>query len=314
MTDNAPTTPYDALVVGGGPAGLAAALQLARLNRSVALFDAHHGRSSYQQVNHNYLGFPGGIPIRQLRERAREQVREYHVAMIDSNVKRAVREGERFCVDTDDGRRFEGRAVVIATGVVDDFPHFPDWEQYVGRSLVWCIMCDGYQTRGKRVLAVGNSADAAVTALQLLRFTSDVTLLTDDADCRIDGAPAEALREHGVRLVVDRLAEVHGDDGIMRGVTVEGGERIEAEYLFSLRGQHPNSALAQQLGVELSPRGYVVVDPEQHTNVPGVFAAGDVTRQLSHQVSTAVHEGNTAASAVNYYLYPDWQRHESYED
>lgn len=310
---DAATAPlYDCLVIGGGPAGLTAALQLARFNRRVMLLDCGEGRSSYHQVNHNYLGFPGGLKARELLELGRKQVREYPVAFCDERVV-AVSRGEGvFHVETDGGVRFRGRTIVFATGVRDDFPLFPEWERYVGRSLFWCITCDGYATRGKRIVVVGNDSDAGVTALQFLQFTSRVAMMTNARECEIGQPVREALDEHGIELVVDRITRVWGDDGILAMLSMESGRDMDLDFLFSLQGQRPNGDLAGSLGVKLSAQGYILADKDQQTNVPGVFAAGDVTRDLAHQIATAVHEGNTAAQAANYHLYADWQKHESY--
>jgi thioredoxin reductase (NADPH) len=263
-------------------------------------------------VNHNYLGFPGGLKARELLELGRKQVREYPVAFCDEQVVSVSRGEGVFHADTRTGAAFRGRTIVFATGVRDDFPLFPEWERYVGRSLFWCITCDGYATRGKRIVVVGNDSDAGVTALQFLQFTSRVAMVTNDPGCGIEPPVREALSEHGIELVVDRITRAWGDDGILAMLSTESGRDIDLDFLFSLQGQRPNGDLAASLGVKLSPQGYILGDQDQQTNIPGVFAAGDVTRDLAHQVATAVHEGNTAAQAANYHLYARWQRHEAY--
>ena len=307
-----PVPLYDAIVVGGGPAGLTAALQLARFNRRVLCFDSGQGRSTYHQINHNYLGFPGGIPSRTFRDLARAQVTAYPVAFIDEPVVAAEAEDGYFVVSTADGTSFAGRTVVLATGVRDRFPAFPGWESYVGRSIFWCIVCDGYSTRGKRIVVTGNDTDVGVTALQFLEFTSDITMLTNARFCGLSDSVCAALERNGIPVVVDEIVGVVGNGGILGGITLGSGATLELDYLFSLQGCTPNSGLARELGVACNVEGFILADLEQHTNVPGVFAAGDVTRDLAHQVATAVHEGNTAATTANYYLYRPEQRHETY--
>jgi thioredoxin reductase (NADPH) len=305
---------YDALVLGGGPAGLATALQLARSNRRVVVFDGADGRATYHQVNHNYLGFPGGIEARDLLDLARKQVREYPVAFVSELVARVRRDGSAFEALDEIGRSYRGRTITFATGVRDHFPLFPDWEQYVGRSLFWCIVCDGYSTRGKRLIIAGNDTDAGVTALQFLQFTSRVTLVTNAPICGLNERICAALEEHGVPMIVGEIAGVRGTDGIIGTILLKDGRALELDFLFSLQGQSPNTDLAAGIGVALSPEGYILIDENQQTNLPGVFAAGDVTRAYAHQISTAVHEGNTAATAVNYYLYDAALKHETYRD
>jgi thioredoxin reductase (NADPH) len=303
---------YDSIVIGGGPAGLTAALQLARFNRRAVLFDGGNGRSTYHQVNHNYLGFPGGIRAQELQELGRRQLRAYPVAVVDETVTEVARAEGCFSATVSSGEQFWGRTVVFATGVRDHFPTFPEWQRFVGRSIFWCIVCDGYSTRGRRIVVVGNDNDAGVTALQFLQFTSHVTMLTNAPDLGLHPGVCDALAARGIPLVVDTIARVDGHDGIVGRLQLGSGNSLDVDFVFSLQGQSPNSELAASLGVELSRQGYIVADQDQQTNIAGVFAAGDVTRDLAHQVATAVHEGNTAATAANYFLYLPEQKHETY--
>jgi thioredoxin reductase (NADPH) len=295
---------YEVIVVGGGPAGLSAALYLARYDRTVALFDAGQGRSTWHQINHNYLGFPGGVPARQLRELGRQQLAEYpQVDILEHKVAGLRRDGELFVAESQAGE-WRARAIVLCTGVIDHYPHFDGWEEYVGRSMFWCITCDGYGCRGARVVVAGNKDASASEALQLQRFTDKLTVLTDSLECEISEPFQERLRRAGIPLVHDKIAEVIGRDGQFEALCTKSGRRIDLDQLFSQQGATPQAKLAEQLGVHLSNDGYIETDIEQKTNVPGVYAAGDVTRIHSHQVSAAVHEGGQAASAANYFLYP----------
>jgi len=295
---------YDVLVVGGGPAGLSAALYLARYDRRVALFDAGRGRSTWHQTNYNYLGFPGGIPARKLRELGRAQLGDYsQVSIFERKIEALRRDGDEFVVEARSGQ-WRGSAVILCTGVVDHYPHFDGWENYVGRSMFWCITCDGYSCKGERVVVAGNTNATAAEALQLQRFTDKLSVLTDSQECKISRDFQERLKRAGIPLIHDKIASVEGHDGRFEAICTKAGRRIELDQLFSQQGATPQAKLAQDLGVELSHHGYIVTDTEQKTNVAGVYAAGDVTRLFAHQVSTAVHEGGQAASAANYFLYP----------
>ncbi len=297
---------YDVLVVGAGPAGLSAALYLARYDRSVALFDAGHGRSTWHQVNHNYLGFPGGVSIRTLRELGRRQLEEYaQVSVFEHKVEAMARLDDAFEARGQAGL-WRGRAVILCPGVIDHWPHFEGWSHYVGRSLFWCLTCDGYGCKGVRTVVAGNTDRAAQEALQLSRFTDRLTVLTDSHDNEISPAMRGRLQRAGIKVIDDRIKSVEGDEdkGQLRVIWTQNGHCIELDQLFSLHGATPATGLALHLGVSLTPDGYITVDEEQRTSVPGVFAAGDATRLHSHQVSTAVHEGGQAASSANYYLYP----------
>jgi thioredoxin reductase (NADPH) len=295
----------DALVVGGGPAGLSAALYLARYNRSVLVFDTGHGRSTHHQVNHNYLGFPDGIPTINLRELARRQLAPYErVRIVHHVIVEVAGDAEQGFTAYAQGHSWRGRVLVLATGVLDHFPHFHGWEEYVGRSMFWCITCDGYENRGRNILVVGHTDAAAGEAMQLHSLTDQVRLLTNSESNEISPKFLKRLEGAGIPVVHDHIRSVEGTDGMMRAVLTRGGQRLELDALFSIQGATPETRLAEQLGVKLAPSGWIEVDTEQKTSVPGVYAAGDVTALHSHQVTAAVHEGAQAASAANYFLYP----------
>lgn len=295
---------YEVLVIGSGPAGLSAALYLARYDRKTAVFDTGHGRSTWHQINRNYLGFPGGVPALKLRELGRQQLGEYAQVTIFDHKIESLQHTDGLFSASGQSEQWVGRAVIICTGVIDHYPHFEGWQEYVGRSLFWCITCDGYGCKGKRIVVCGNTNAAASEALQLQRFTDKITLLTDSQECNINASFQDRLDKANIPLLCDKIDTVEGKDGQFEALCTKGGLRIGLDQLFSQQGATPQVKLAKDVGVKLSSLEYIKVDTEQKTNVPGVYAAGDVTRLHSHQVSTAVHEGGQAASAANYFLYP----------
>ncbi|MGW1868345.1 NAD(P)/FAD-dependent oxidoreductase [Streptomyces mauvecolor] len=295
----------DTIVVGGGPAGLSAAIYLARYNRQVLVFDTGHGRSTHHQTNHNYLGFPDGIPTVDLRKLGQEQLARYSGAKVVHHlITDAEGDAERGFTVRSQGHAWRARSLVLATGVLDHFPHFPGWESYVGRSMFWCITCDGYENRGRRILVAGHTDAAAGEAMQLHSLTDRVQLLTNSRSDEISDTFRRRLDRAGIPVLHDRIAEAEGHDGQLTAIVTRGGLRLELDALFSIQGATPETTLARRLGVRLADSGYVRVDTEQKTSVEGVYAAGDLTALHSHQVTAAVHEGAQAASAANYFLYP----------
>jgi thioredoxin reductase (NADPH) len=294
----------EALVIGAGPAGLSAAIYMARYNRSCVVFDAGHGRSTHHQINHNYLGFPGGIPAVQLREMGRQQLAEYPQVHYRQHKVLSLKPVDGGFMATTQGEQWYGGAVILCTGVLDHYPHFHGWEEYVGRSMFWCLTCDGYANRGKNMLVVGHTDSAAGEAMQLSRFSDRVTLLTNSHTYEISSKYETRLAHANVPIIHDKIEKGIGEDGQFKAIETEEGLTIELDALFCVQGATAEVALAKELGVRVADNGFLDTDEEQKTSVPGVFAAGDVTRIHSHQVTTAVHEGAQAASAANYYLYP----------
>jgi thioredoxin reductase (NADPH) len=300
---------FDAAIIGGGPAGLAAAVNLARALRSVLVCDRPQpGRSDYPQVNHNYLGFPEGVPARELRARGTAQAERYGAQVCESEVVAMRRTPDGFALEGSDGERYRARGVILATGVRDNWTRFPGFEAFIGRSLHWCIVCDGYEMRGKQVVVAGNDDEAATMAVQLRRFTPDVTLVTNDGALGLKPHAADRLARRELPVVIGRIScgrARAGEPGMLESLRLEDGRELPVEHLFSHQGATPQTALARSLGVELSGGGYINVDTEQRTSEPFVYAAGDCTRLLAHQIVTAAHEGATAAQTLNYDLFAE---------
>ena len=299
----------DALVVGGGPAGLSAAIYLARARRTAVVLDGDGGRSAGPQVNENYLGFPRGVKASRLRQLGRRQAERFGARFVGGTVDAAtcVREDEFVLVG--DCGEWHGRAVIVATGVTDVWPAIPNVERYIGRSLFWCIVCDGFRALGRRTLLIGATDEAATTACQFLTYTKKLTFVATGVGDEVTIAPDKIamMEEHGIEVVEGTIDRVDGARGQIRRVHA-CGEVYDVDLVFSLLGQVPNSRLAASLGAILDDRGYVRIDGEQRTNVRLVYAAGDVTGPYAHQVTSAVHEGATAAQTANWDLYPAFQK------
>ena len=311
-TDGEKTAVFDCAIVGGGPAGLSAALYLGRMRRKVIIIDDRKGRSTWHQVNRNYLGFPDGVHATALRELGDEQAKRYGADFLDARATGVSYEGEDaarvFTVSTTEGP-VQARTLILATGVSDHFPEFDGSEECIGKSMFWCIICDGFEAIDKRVVVLGNDDHAAALALQLLVFTEDVILVTGGKESELTPERIAALKEHGITYY-EKSCEVYtcSELGSLASIRLDNGSTLELDLLFVSQRTEPNTHLAKELNIMVSHTGYIRADTEQCTNVAGVYAAGDVTRLHSHQVTSAVHEGGMAASAVNYYLYEDWQK------
>lgn len=297
---------FDSIIVGGGPAGLSAAIYLARFNRTVLVVDAGEGRSTSHEKNENYLGFPQGIPSRELRARGCRQAKRFGAEFAVGRVTTVRGESQGFAVRL--GRRIvRGRTIILATGVIDRFPEIDDIEKYVGKSLFWCITCDGWKTKGKAIVVVGNSDEAATTALQFLNFTPSVTLLTNDERIKISPKKQRDLGRADITLVRAKVGRITARGGKMRELETSRGDTIRLDMMFSSLGSDPHAGLARKLRLKLED-GYIKTDLEQRTSRARVYAAGDNTKAFAHQIVTAAHEGATAAQSANHDLYERVQR------
>ena len=305
------------------------------------VIDDHEGRSLWQQVNRNYLGFPDGIEASELRKLGRRQAANYGTQFCNGQVDEIVRQGNLFCVRVvpslpvqatpdrgnqerreedaaDAGKvgetQIEGAAelwassLIFAGGVQDHFPEFVGRDECVGRTLFWCIICDGYETIGKRVVVLGADEEAASTALQLRQFTAQITLVAGEPAFDLPTARLADLKTAGITTLTGRIENVPNENGCVTALELDSGTVVPLDVIFTVHEKTPRSDLARALGVRCDANGYIAADDEQKTNEAGIFAAGDVTRKHNHQISTAVHEGGMAAAAVNYYLYGTLQK------
>lgn len=299
---------YDSLIIGAGPAGLSSAIYLARFNRSVLVVDSGKGRSSYPQVNQNYLGFPDGIKAQELRKLGKKQAENYGAEFVHDEIIRLS--GEQGNFTAHGTHEYRAKTIVLATGVIDKFPVFERSDEYIGKSMFWCIVCDGYIAQNKKIAFLGNNDDAAVTCLQFLNFTRDITMI---ANCETGGIAIseekqQRLKDHGIPLLETSVLTAEGTDGMIERLFLANGTSLDIDLIFSFQGANPACSLAIELGIETTLDGYLKVDRDQRTSFPGIYAAGDLTRDYSHQVVAAAHEGSMAAQAINWDLYEPWQR------
>ena len=298
---------WDCVIVGGGPAGLSAAIYMGRFRRRTLVVDAGDGRWSYGQVNQNYLGFPSGVGARRLHELGKAQAERFGVCFLSGTVTGIERLEKGYALRTSN-RRLRARTVVWASGVRDHWPEFAGARRLVGKRLFWCLLCDGWRTWRRRVLVLGNDDAAARTTLQFLTYTRDLTLLVDPARSRLSARSEEKLAARGVEVIRGGVRSVRAPRNGCLDVRLDNGRRLRPYYLFSLLGSAARTQELRGLGLPLTPKGHVLVDDHCRTRLPGFFAAGDVTDKHSHQVVAAVHEGAIAAQAANQVLYPPAQK------
>jgi thioredoxin reductase len=283
----------DAIVIGGGPAGLSAATWLARYRRTVLVLDSGEYRNRWADASHGYFSRDPANPA-ELLAQARADLQAYPTAELrHTRAVKAAPTGEGGFEVVTDGGRLTGRRLVLATGVRDRFPDVEGFFDHYGASVFHCPSCDGYEAKGRPVVAIGWSEQVVGFALELLGWASQVTVVTDGRRFEGDAEHQRMLERHGVAVREETALELVGTRGDLRAIRLAGGETVECQLGFFSIAHHPLTGLGEQLGCQRDAQGYLVVDAGGATTVPGVYAAGDVTPGLQ-LVQVAAGSGATA--------------------
>ena len=286
---------FDVVVVGGGPAGLSAALMLGRCRRRVLVADLGEPRNRRSHALHGYLTRDGIAPAA-FTELGRSELAPYGVEWRHAGVTGARLAGDHYDVAFAGGGGEQARYLLIATGVIDDLPAIPGFDACYGRSVFHCPYCDGWEWRDRPLAAFGRGADVAGLALGLRTWSGDVVACTHGA--RLERRLRERLERNGVRVRTEPIARLEQTDGRLDALAFESGDPLPRAALFFATGQHPQSSLAIALGCALNRRGTVKTGSLCDTNVPRLYVAGDASRDAQFVVVAAA-EGVKAACAIN---------------
>jgi thioredoxin reductase len=286
------TGPFEVAIVGGGPAGLAAALVLGRMRRRVVLLDADRPAHAVSAGVHGLFGHDGVQPL-ELRRLGREQLRPYESVSVQMVAVEAVRRKDSGFVVVAGGKESEARVVLLSTGAWYEPPPIAGAAELWARGVYDCPYCHGWEVRDRPLAVYGS--DAVGYALLLSSLSDDVVLLTDGSE--LESADAELLTSAGVAVRHDRVDRLEGDEGRLARIVFAGGSTEERSAVF-LMPSVTRSVLAAELGCELTNSGAVVIDEDGRTSVTGVFAAGDVAVGRK-SVVVAAAAGSIAAYTIN---------------
>jgi thioredoxin reductase len=291
------TAVLDAVVVGGGPAGLSAALVLGRARRNVLVLDTGRPANAVSPGVGGLLGHAGIAPA-ELRRAGREQLAEHsNVEVRTTAVVGAERRGAALAVELEEGSTLRTRALILAHGLRYDPPPLPGIAALWGRSVFHCAFCDGWEVRDRPLAVHGNGEAAARSALVTAGWSDDVVLCTD-GPANLNGQRA-ALRRAGVRIREEAITALAGETGRLERIEFAAGPPEHRDALFvRTRREQPND-LAEALGCKLTAGGTIATDGDGRTGVPGVFAAGDAATEHSRSVANAMGTGSRVAYAVS---------------
>lgn len=294
------TPPFDCVIVGGGPAGLTAALYLARFRRNIVIVDAGHSRLSTIPTSHNFPGFPSGIAGKDLLAKLRHQLDEHDVQVSSGTVREIEQCDNGAFVVNLDGLELHTRLVLLATGSTDVPPDMAHLKEAIEAACVrYCPVCDGFEAIGKKVAVLGAGEHGVAEANFVRHFVPGLTLITTDFAMTITQAEADRLRGSGIALL-DGLGAGLSFDPMGPAVEVElsDGSVHRFDVLYCALGMTVNSRLATNLGARRDNDGQLMVDEHYQTSIAGLYCAGDVVQGLNQIVVGCGHAA-IAATAIH---------------
>lgn len=295
--------PYDAILIGGGPAGLTCAILLARYRRRVLVLDRGRPRNYATEGIHGFLGHHG-IPPQDLLARGREEAEASGAELCDERATKVERVGDIFEVTSEQRGVLRARRIVLAYGVRDTLPDIPEIEKYYGRTVHHCPDCDGYESRDQRIGVIGWGKKVVGLALNLLQWSDDVVVLTHGHAREWDEEEHSKLLAEHVEVKDEKIVALTGRDGEVEAAVLDTGERVAVQRLFFNIKVERSCTFAEDLGCEVEPeKPDVVVDEHGQTSVEGVWAIGDLAEGAQLAI-TAAADGAIAAIAINKSLLP----------
>jgi thioredoxin reductase len=287
---------YDVVIVGGGPAGLSAALVLGRCGRRVLVCDSGTPRNAVSTALHGYLTRDGVPPLELLRL-GRQELRAYDIELREVSVTDITRGAEGFSVTIGNSEQLHAHSVLLATGLRDELPAVPGIEQCYGITVHHCPYCDGWEHRRKALAVIGHGAGGAGLALSLKTW-SDLVVLCTNGEPRLNRKQLEQLALHQIPLRQERLERIVHENGLVRAIVPTAGGAIQCDAIFFGGRPIQQSELPRRLGCEFTGKGTVKTDNLGETCVSGVYVVGDASRDVQFAVVAAA-EGAKAGVAIN---------------
>lgn len=288
---------YDCIIIGGGPAGLNAAVVLGRCRRKVLVFDTAQYRNKQSHGMHNYLTRDDILPS-DFISICQKELEKYSVQLLHKKIISASKNEEgNFVAKDDEGRSYHSKKLLVATGLTDTIPPIPGFKEMYGRSVFHCPYCDGWEVRDKKLGVYARNKEGWELALALKGWSDFVTLYLDGKN-KIKPNQEEQLKANKIPVVRLAFERLEGKDGQLQKIVFKNGEKQECDALFFVNGYTQQCNLAEAFGCNINKKGVVVTNRFQQTNIDGLYVAGDASKDM-HFVVVAAAEGAKAAVIIN---------------
>ncbi|HWJ90011.1 MAG TPA: NAD(P)/FAD-dependent oxidoreductase [Flavisolibacter sp.] len=288
---------YDCIVIGGGPAGMNAAVVLGRCRRKVLVFDTEKYRNRASHGMHNYLTRDNILPGEFLAV-CHQELQKYSVQRLVKKIMAGKKnDAGIFEVKDQDGRIYRSKKLLVATGLSDNLPRIEGFAEFYGKSVFHCPYCDGWEVRDKKIGVYARNKEGWELALALKCWTDHVTLYTDGAN-KIKSSQRAYLEANGIDIVGTAIKKLHGAEGQIERIIFSNGDSRSCDAIFFVNGYTQQCNLAEAFGCEVNAKGVIITSRVQRTNIEGLYVAGDAAKDM-HFVVVAAAEGAKAAVTIN---------------
>jgi thioredoxin reductase len=288
---------YDAIIIGGGPAGLNAAVVLGRCRRKVLLFDHGKQRNLRSHGTHNYLTRDGIKPVEFLNT-ARKEIQKYGVKIKYVAVTKAIKKSkDHFTVTDADRRTYHSKKMILAIGLKDKLPEIPGAKILYGTSMFHCPYCDGWESSNKKIAVYSKINGGGELALTLSRWSNSITLFTDGKKY-MRKTEREALLKKNIKIITDPIQSFESKSHKLKNIILKKGDKHAADVLFFSNGYEVQCDLLESLGCKIGENSLALTNKSQQTNIKGLYVAGDASKDM-HFVVVAAAEGAKAGVNVN---------------